>query len=94
MKLVLTRAQMYANVGYQPRMVQTMALGTDDRGRLTGLSHDVVNLTSVSDDFVEAATSASRGFYATPAMLLTQRVERANVNLPLIFKSGISPSRP
>ena len=28
-KLVLTRAQMYANVGYQPHMVQTMALGVD-----------------------------------------------------------------
>ena len=75
-KLVLTRAQMYANVGYQPHMVQTMALGVDADGRLTGLKHDVVNVTSISDDYVDKATEASKGLYAAPAMHLRQRVER------------------
>ncbi len=88
-KLVLTRAQMYANVGYQPHMVQTMALGVDADGRLTGLKHDVVNLTSISDDYVDAATEASKGLYATPAMHLRQRVERAHVNLPTPMRAPI-----
>lgn len=86
-KLVLTRAQMYANVGYQPHMVQTVALGVDAGGRLTGLRHDVVGLTSISDDYVDGATEASKGLYATPAMHLSQRVERAHVNLPTMMRA-------
>ena len=88
-KLVLTRAQMYANVGYQPHMVQTMALGVDADGRLTGLKHDVVNLTSISDDYIDKATEASKGLYATPAMHLRQRVERAHENLPTPLRAPI-----
>jgi hypothetical protein len=37
-KLVLTRAQMYANVGYQPQMEQAITLGVDSGGRLTSLT--------------------------------------------------------
>jgi xanthine dehydrogenase YagR molybdenum-binding subunit len=88
-KLVLTRSQMYANVGYQPRMVQTMALGADPSGRLTVLKHDVVGLTAVSDDFVDAATEASKGLYATPTMYLRQRVQRAHVNLPTAMRAPV-----
>jgi xanthine dehydrogenase YagR molybdenum-binding subunit len=88
-KLVLTRAQMYANVGYQPHMVHTMALGVDADGRLTGLKHDVVNLTSISDDYFDKATEASKGLYATPAMHLRQRVERAHVNLATPLRAPI-----
>ena len=88
-KLVLTRAQMYANVGYQPHMVQTMALGVDADGRLTGLKHDIVNLTSISDDYFDKATEASKGLYTTPAMHLRQRVERAHVNLPTPMRAPI-----
>ena len=63
-KLVLSRSQMYSNVGYQPRMVQAVALGADAGGRLAAIRHDVVNVTGVSDDFVEFATAASKAMYA------------------------------
>jgi xanthine dehydrogenase YagR molybdenum-binding subunit len=88
-KLVLTRAQMYATVGYQPYMAQTMTLGADDRGQLTALRHEVVGLTSVSDDFVEWATEASKGLYATPTMHLRQRIKRANVNTPTAMRAPV-----
>ncbi len=88
-KLVLTRAQMYANVGYQPRMVQTMRLGVDPGGRLTGLTHDVVGLTGMSDDFVDPATEASKGLYAVPAMRLSQWIQRAHVNLPTAMRAPV-----
>ena len=81
-RIVLTRAQMYSVIAYQPQLVQTVALGADDDGRLTAIDHKSVNVTSVSDDFVEFATEASRTTYASPAIRLTQRVQRANVNLP------------
>jgi xanthine dehydrogenase YagR molybdenum-binding subunit len=88
-KLVLTRAQMYANVGYQPQMEQAITLGVDSGGRLTSLKHEVVGLTSVSDDYVDFATEASKGLYATPAMYLRQRVRRAHVNLPNPMRAPI-----
>ena len=81
-RIVLTRAQMYSVIAYQPQLVQTVALGPRADGRLTAIDHESINVTSVSDDFVEFATEASRTTYASPAIRLTQRVQRANVNLP------------
>ena len=54
-KLVLTRADMYAVVGYQPRMVQDVRLGADADGRLTAIVHEADNVTAVTDDYVEFA---------------------------------------
>jgi xanthine dehydrogenase YagR molybdenum-binding subunit len=88
-KLAMTRAQMYANVGYQPQMTQTMTLGADAGGKLTALRHDVVGLTNVSDDFVEWATEASKGLYATPTMHLRQRIRHAHVNIPTALRAPV-----
>jgi xanthine dehydrogenase YagR molybdenum-binding subunit len=88
-KLVLSRANLYSCLGYQPRMAQKVALGADREGRLAAVLHDVVNLTSVTDDFVEFATEASRSLYATPSMHLRQRVERANVAMPTPMRAPI-----
>jgi xanthine dehydrogenase YagR molybdenum-binding subunit len=88
-KLVLSRANLYSCLGYQPRITQKMALAVDDAGKLAAVSHDVVNITSVSDDFVEFATDASKGLYATPAMHLRQRVERANVSMPTPMRAPV-----
>jgi xanthine dehydrogenase YagR molybdenum-binding subunit len=81
-RIVLTRAQMYGVIAYQPQLVQTIALGADENGRLAAIDHDAINVTSMSDDFVEYASEASRTTYASPAIRLRQRVQRANVNLP------------
>ncbi|MBV9634471.1 MAG: xanthine dehydrogenase family protein molybdopterin-binding subunit [Methylobacteriaceae bacterium] len=86
-KLVLSRAQMYANVGFQPNMVHRMALGAGRNGRLTAIKHEVEHVTALSDDFVEMATAASRGTYASPAIFTAQKVERANVNMPTAMRA-------
>jgi xanthine dehydrogenase YagR molybdenum-binding subunit len=88
-KITLTRANHYSFLGYQTRIAQKVALGSDDGGRLTALTHDAVTLTAVSDDFVEYATEASKGMYATPAMRLSQRVERANVAQPTALRAPV-----
>jgi xanthine dehydrogenase YagR molybdenum-binding subunit len=81
-RIVLTRAQMYSVIAYQPQLVQTVALGAHRDGRLAAIDHESINVTSMTDDFVEFATEASRTTYASPAIRLAQRVQRANVNLP------------
>jgi len=88
-KLVLSRANLYSCLGHQPRIIHDMKLGADAQGHLTAVTHDVVNITSMSDDFVEFATEASKGLYATPAMHLRQRVERANITMPTALRAPV-----
>jgi xanthine dehydrogenase YagR molybdenum-binding subunit len=88
-KLVLRRADMYSFLGYQPRIAHRMALAADDAGHLTALGHDVVNVTTVTDDFVEFSTEASKSLYASKAMRLRQRVERANVSMPTPMRAPV-----
>jgi xanthine dehydrogenase YagR molybdenum-binding subunit len=88
-RIALARADMYSFLGYQPRVAQRMALGADADGRLTAIAHDVVSLTSVTDDYLEFATEASKGFYATPALRLTQRAEHAHVAMPTPMRAPV-----
>ena len=88
-KLVLTRAQMYAIVGYQPRMVQDVRLGADADGRLTAIVHEADNITAVTDDYVEFGSSPAMALYAAPAIAVGQRVRRGHVNLPTFMRSPI-----
>jgi xanthine dehydrogenase YagR molybdenum-binding subunit len=88
-RIVLSRANMYSFLGYQPRIVQKVDLGADRKGVLTAITHDVVNLTSVTDDFIEFATEASKSLYATPSMRLRQRAERAHVAMPTAMRAPV-----
>ncbi len=88
-RIALTRAQMYSMVGYQPQLVQTIALGAEPDGRLRALVHEAVNVTSVSEDFVEFATAASSTGYSADTIRLSQRVQRANVNLPTPMRAPV-----
>jgi xanthine dehydrogenase YagR molybdenum-binding subunit len=88
-RLVLRRADLYSCLGYQPRVAQRIALSADPAGRLLAIEHDVINTTSVSDDYVEFATDASRGLYATAGMRLSQRVERAHVAMPTPMRAPV-----
>jgi xanthine dehydrogenase YagR molybdenum-binding subunit len=88
-RLVLSRAHLYSCLGYQPRIAHKVGLGADASGRLTAVMHDVINVTAMTDDFVEFATEASKGLYATPAMRLRQRVERAHVSMPTPMRAPV-----
>jgi xanthine dehydrogenase YagR molybdenum-binding subunit len=88
-RIVLSRANMYSFLGYQPRIVQKLGLGADGRGALAAITHDVVNLTTVTDDFIEFATEASKSLYATRSMWLRQRAERANVAMPTAMRAPV-----
>ena len=88
-KLVLTRADMYSVVGYQPRMVQDVQLGSDSDGRLTAIVHEADNITAVTDDYVEFGSSPAKSLYASPAIAIKQRVRRGHVNLPTFMRSPI-----
>jgi xanthine dehydrogenase YagR molybdenum-binding subunit len=88
-RITLSRAQMYSTVAYQPQMVQTVSLAASGDGRLAAIEHESINVTSVSDDFVEYATLASQTTYAAPAIRVRQRVQRANVNLGTAMRAPV-----
>ena len=88
-KLVLTRAQMYSIVGYQPWMTQEVTLAAEANGTLTGIRHDVTNITAKTDDYVEFGSATSSALYRSPAISTSQRVRRGHVNLPTFMRSPI-----
>jgi xanthine dehydrogenase YagR molybdenum-binding subunit len=86
--LQLTRAQMYSMVGHQAATVQTIALGTNRDGELTGVRHDSVNPTSLFDDYVEYAAMASRHLWrASGGISTSHRVVHVNRNSPVVLRA-------
>ena len=53
-KLLVTRPQMFGWVGHRPQTLQVVSLGAGKDGRLQSVTHEVVNETSLSDEFVES----------------------------------------
>jgi xanthine dehydrogenase YagR molybdenum-binding subunit len=78
-RLQLTRAQQYSQVGHQPECRQTVTLGADASGKLTAVRHVAINTTSMSDLQFEAPAMASRTYYASPNIETDQQVERINL---------------
>jgi xanthine dehydrogenase YagR molybdenum-binding subunit len=87
-RLQLTRAQMYSMVGHQAATVQTIALGADRDGRLSGIRHDSVNPTSVFDAYVEYAALASRHLWrASGGIATSHKVVHVNRNSPVVLRA-------
>lgn len=88
-KLHLRRADQFSNVGYQPWMEQTIRLAADAEGVLLAVEHAVVNNTGLVDTHVEPATEASKSLYASPAIRLSQLVERVSLNVPTPMRAPV-----
>lgn len=87
-RVQLTRAQMYSMAGHQAATVQTIALGADREGKLTGIRHDSVNPTSLFDDYVEYAALASRHLWrASGGISTSHRVVYVNRNSPVVLRA-------
>jgi xanthine dehydrogenase YagR molybdenum-binding subunit len=87
-RLQLSRAQMYSMVGHQAGTVQTIALGADGDGTLSGIRHDSINPTSVFDDYVEYAAMASRHLWrARGGIATSHRVVHVNRNSPVVLRA-------
>lgn len=87
-RLQLSRAQMYSMVGHQAATVQTIALGANSDGKLSGIRHDSVNPTSVFDDYVEYAAMASRHLWrARGGIATSHKVVHVNRNSPVVLRA-------
>ena len=82
-KLVLTRRQLYFGVGYRPAYEYKVRLGSDRRGRLTAMTHDLRAETSRYETFAERGViSPGQMLYTTPNVAQTYRTVPLDVNTP------------
>jgi xanthine dehydrogenase YagR molybdenum-binding subunit len=81
-KLVLSRAMMFHNVGHRPRTEQRVRIGAKLDGKLVSLRHDYVNATSILDDYVENCGEATPHMYSVPNLRVTSGLAKRNIGTP------------
>ena len=87
-RVQLTRANMYSMVGRQAATIQTLSLGADRAGRLTGIRHQSISPTSVYDGYIEYAALGTRSLWpAANGISTTHRIVRVNHNTPTAMRS-------
>jgi xanthine dehydrogenase YagR molybdenum-binding subunit len=87
-RIQLTRAQMYSMVGHQAATVQSISLGADKNGKLTGIHHQSVSPTPVFDNYIEYAATSTRFLWAASGGIsTTHKVVKVNRNTPTAMRS-------
>jgi xanthine dehydrogenase YagR molybdenum-binding subunit len=86
-KLALTRQQMFTQAGYRPPSIQRIRLAAGPGGRLTAISHDVVQPTSKIKEFAEQTGAAARMMYAAPHRRTTHRLAPLDVPVPSMMRA-------
>jgi xanthine dehydrogenase YagR molybdenum-binding subunit len=81
-KVALTRQQMYDVTGYRTPTIQRVRLGADAQGRMTAISHEVVEQSSTLVEFAEPTAMSTRVMYAAQARHTTHRLARLDVPTP------------
>lgn len=77
-----TRQQMFAFVGYRTPTIQRVRLGATAEGRLTAISHEVVEQTSRIKEFAEQTAVATRMLYAAGSRHTSHRLVRLDLPTP------------
>ncbi|WP_405892397.1 xanthine dehydrogenase family protein molybdopterin-binding subunit [Streptomyces sp. NBC_00104] len=81
-KLALTREQLYFHVGYRPTYEYRVRMGSDRRGRVTAMIHDLRSETSRYETHGEPILSLGQMLYDTPNVRMTQQSVPLDVNTP------------
>ena len=87
-RVQLTRAQMYSMAGHQPATIQSIAVGANQDGKLTGIRHESISPTSIFDSYIEYAAIAARHLWAASGGIATNhKVVHVNRNTPTAMRS-------
>jgi xanthine dehydrogenase YagR molybdenum-binding subunit len=86
-KLVLTRHQMFAFVGFRPQTRQKLALGAGHDGTLVAIRHELLSETSRFDEFVEGSAVVSRTLYGCANVRTSHRLVRLDVATPTFMRA-------
>ena len=73
---------MFTTVGHRPAIQQRMRLGATQDGKLVSFQNDILQHTSLVDDYVEDCTQVSSLLYSCPNNTAIQRLAHLNVGTP------------
>lgn len=86
-KLALTRQQMFDVVGYRTPTIQHIRLGADRDGKITAVSHEVVEQTATVKEFAEQTAVPSRMMYAGANRKTSHRLAKLDVPVPFWMRA-------
>jgi xanthine dehydrogenase YagR molybdenum-binding subunit len=81
-KVSVPRTLMFTTVGHRPAIQQRMRLGATQDGKLLSFQNDILQHTSLVDDYVEDCTQISSLLYSCPNTTAIQHLAHLNVGTP------------
>jgi xanthine dehydrogenase YagR molybdenum-binding subunit len=81
-KVSVPRTLMFTTVGHRPATQQRMRLGATQDGKLVSFQNDILQHTSLVDDYVEDCTQVSSLLYGCPNNAAIQHLAHLNVGTP------------
>jgi xanthine dehydrogenase YagR molybdenum-binding subunit len=85
-KLMLTRAQMYAAIGYRPTSRQRLAIGADRIGKIVATIHESQVEISRYEGFEDPITEGTKLLYRSPAFRSSARIVPLDISSPTYMR--------
>ena len=91
-QLMVPRHAMFTTTGHRPPTRQQIRIGADDNGKLTALTHDSVNTTSMTDNYVETTGSCTKSLYDCADLRVSHATIGAHHGTPTSMRApGAAP---
>jgi xanthine dehydrogenase YagR molybdenum-binding subunit len=92
-KIYVQRSLMFTTVGHRPLTQQHLQLGATPDGKLVSMRHEILQPTSMVDDYVENCVEATSMLYSCPNVTGIQHIVHLNIGTPTPMRGpGRTPS--
>ncbi len=82
LKVSVPRTLMFTTVGHRPAVQQRIRIGATPDGKMVSMQNDILQHTSLVDDYTENCVEATSMLYSCPNVSAVQRLVRLNVGTP------------
>ncbi|MCX2574443.1 xanthine dehydrogenase family protein molybdopterin-binding subunit [Pedobacter sandarakinus] len=82
-KLVITRMQMFTMVGNRPAAIQTVGLGANKDGKLTGITHRAFGESAAYENFTEGVVNMAKFMYQCDNVNTQYTVVPVDLSVPI-----------
>jgi len=82
-KMVITRMQMFTMVGNRPAAIQTIGLGANKDGKLTGITHRAYGETATYENFTEGVVNMAKFMYQCDNVNTSYAIVPVDLGVPI-----------
>ncbi|MBB6237829.1 xanthine dehydrogenase YagR molybdenum-binding subunit [Pedobacter sp. AK013] len=82
-KVVITRMKMFTMVGNRPAAIQTIGLGANKDGKLTGITHRAYGETSTYENFTEGVVNMAKFMYQCDNVNTSYAIVPVDLGVPI-----------